>query len=142
MVKIRVILITCFFCAYHLSWSQKTGIKDNTTYYLSSIVIGKQKNKLAKDKGHIVFNAKKNTAACFTSCNFIQLKYELKDHTLKFTSIVPDKDPCPDPLVGLENDFKENLPKVSAYAIQGKKLILLDKKDTLMIFYEMNPNQK
>ncbi len=142
MVKIRVILITCFFCASQLSWSQKPAIKDHTTYYLSSIFIGKQKNKLVKDKGHIVFNTKKNTAACFTSCNFIQLKYQVKDEALKFTSIIPAKDPCPDPLVGLENDFKENLPKVSNFVIQEKKIIFFDKKDTLMIFYEAAPHKK
>ncbi len=135
-MKIRVILITCFFCASNFIWAQKPGIKDNATYYLSSIYIGKKKNTLAKDKGHIVFNTKKNTAACFTSCNFIQLQYVLKDHSLKFTSIVPDKQPCPDPLVGLEDNFKENLPKVSDIIITAKQIILLEKKDTLMVFYE------
>ncbi len=122
--------------------AQKPAIKDNTTYYLSSIFIGNKKNVLAKDKGHIVFNTKQNIAACFTSCNFIQLKYALKDQTIKFTTITPDKQPCPDPLVGLENDFKENLPKVESYIIIGKNLIFMNKKDTLMIFHELNLNQK
>ncbi len=127
---------------HHFLWPQKQVIKDNTTYYLSSIFIGQQKNILAKDKGHIVFNTTKKSAACFTSCNFIQLKYILKDGTFKFTSIVPDKDPCPDPMVGLENDFKENLPKISGFIVQGKQLVFLNKKDTLMVFYEMKQNHK
>jgi heat shock protein HslJ len=122
--------------------AQKPAIKDNTTYYLSSIFIGAKKNVLAKDKGHIVFNTKQNIAACFTSCNFIHLKYTLKEQNIKFTSITPDKDPCPDPLVGLENDFKENLPKVESFAVKGKNLIFMNKKDTLMIFHELNLNQK
>ena len=104
--------------------------------------IGKKKNTLAKDKGHIVFDIKKNTATCFTSCNFIQLKFASKDQTFKFTSIVPDKEPCSDRYVGIESDFKENLPKVSNFIILGKQLILLDKKDTLMVFYEANPVKK
>jgi len=136
-VKIRVILITFLVSISHFIWPQKTAIKDNVTYYLSSITVGKQKNTLAKDKGHIVFNTIKNTAACFTSCNFIQLKYSLKENVIKFTSIIPAKDPCPDPLVGLENDFKENLPKITAYVFKGKQLIFLSKKDTVMVFYEM-----
>jgi len=141
-VKIRVIFLTAFICSQQLLLAQKPAIKDKTTYYLSAIFIGNQKNTLAKDKGHIVFNTAKKSAACFTSCNFIQLKYSVTNQNLKFTSIIPDKSPCPDPLVGLENDFKENLPKVSSFVVKGKNLILLDKKDTLMIFREMTEHHK
>jgi heat shock protein HslJ len=123
-----------------LASAQQPAIKDKTLYYLSAIYIGGKKNTMAKDKGHIVFNEKAKTSTCFTSCNFIQMKYIMKDHDLKFTSIVPAKDPCPDALVGLESDFKENLPKVSNYLIKNKQLILLNKKDTLIVFNETAGN--
>lgn len=142
MVKIRVFLITAFICAQYLSNAQKACVKDKTTYYLSSIFIGKQKNTLAKDKGHIVFNTTQKSATCFTSCNFIQLKYTMNDKVLKFTEITPDKEPCSDRLIGLESDFKENLPKVTNYALKGKNLIFLNNKDTLMIFHEPEKDQK
>jgi heat shock protein HslJ len=134
-VKIRVILIL-FICSAAFLQAQQEVIKDKATYMLSSIYIGKKKNSLAKDKGHIVFNTKEKTACCFTSCNFIQLKYTQKDKDMKFTSISPGKDPCSDRLIGLESDFKENLPKVSGFTIKNKQLILFDKKDTLMVFNE------
>ena len=122
--------------------AQKPTIKDNVTYYLASVFIGKKKNALCKDKGHIVFNTKLNTAACFTSCNFIQLKYVLNAPSFKFSSIVPDKEPCPDRLIGLESDLKENLPKITDIIFSGKQLIFLNKKDTLVVFYENNSRSK
>lgn len=103
---------------------------------LSSIFIGGKKNNFVFNKGHIVFNPKDNTSVCFTSCNFIQLKYILKGNQLKFTTITPSAEPCPDPLVGLESDFKENLPKVTSYVLKGKNLILFGGKDTLIVFHE------
>jgi heat shock protein HslJ len=135
-VKIRVILIICFFCSSFLLQAQKAAIKNNSIYFLSGIYSGGKKNNLCKDKGHIVFDLKLNTAACFTSCNFIQLKYSMKGNALSFTSVTPDKEPCPDPMLGLEEDFKMNFPKVTNYVFKGKDLVLMDKKDTLMIFYE------
>ena len=136
MVKIRVILLSIISLLCFQSAIQKQAIKDQTLYYLAAIYIGKQKNTLARDRGHIIFNTKTKTASCFTSCNFIQLKYALKGNNFKFTSINPGKDPCPDRTIGLEEDFKENLPKVSNYLLNNRQLILLNKKDTLMIFYE------
>ena len=136
MVKIRVILLIIPLLCFQKLLSQKQAIKDQTVYYLSAIYIGHKKNAIAKDKGHIVFNSKTKSASCFTSCNFVQLKYAIKDNNLKFTSINPAKDPCPDALIGLEEDFKENLPKVSSYQVKDRQLILMNKKDTLMIFYE------
>ena len=135
-MKIRVILIILFVAAQHLIPAQKAAIKDKTTYYLSSIYIGKKKNSMAKDRGHIVFDVKLKTASCFTSCNFIKLKYTSKDSELKFTVTLPAKDPCPDHLIGLEQDMKENIPKVDNYSMSGKKLYMFNKKDTLMVFTE------
>jgi heat shock protein HslJ len=139
-VKIRVILLIGALFSKALVFAQQPAIKDKTVYYLSAIYVGGKQNTMAKDKGHIVFNTNAKTSTCFTSCNFIQMKYDIKDHNLKFTSIVPAKDPCPDALVKLESDFKENLPRVSNYLIKDKQLILLNKKDTLMVFYETAGN--
>jgi heat shock protein HslJ len=135
-VKIRVILLITVLFVQASVFAQQPVVKDKKVYYLSAIYIGGKKNTMARDKGHIVFNTRAKTSTCFTSCNFIQMKYVMKDHNLKFTSIIPAKDPCPDALVGLESDFKENLPRVSNYLVKDKQLILLDKKDTLMVFYE------
>jgi heat shock protein HslJ len=141
-VKIRVILISALILVQHLGRAQKQEIKDKTTYYLSAIFIENKKNQMAKNKGHIVFNASEKIATCFTSCNFIQLKYSQNNQNLKFTTIRPADEPCPDPLVGLESDIKENLPKVSNFSIKGNRLILFSKKDTLMVFVEAGEGRK
>jgi hypothetical protein len=122
--------------------AQKDGLKHNTIYFLSSIFVENKKNTLAKDKGHIVFDTKRNTAACFTSCNFIQLKYSVNKHDFKFTSIEPAGEPCPDLLISLEEDFKSILPKVTYYSCSGKDLVFMNNKDTLMIFYEKDISKK
>lgn len=70
------------------------------------------------------------------------MQFLTKKNELKFTNIVPDKEPCPDPLIGLEEDFKSILPKVSSYKTIGKKLILMNNKDTLMVFYEKDISKK
>lgn len=123
-------------CARNLMPAQKVAIKNDDIYFLSSIFVENKKNTLAKDQGHIVFNTKRNTAACFTSCNFIQLNYSIKKQELKFTTINTGTDVCPDPLIGLEEDFKSLLPLVSSYKCIGKDLILFRNTDTLMVFYE------
>lgn len=97
---------------------------------------------MALDKGHIVFDTKQNTAACFTSCNFIRLKYSTQKQQLKFTSLTLGSDPCPDPLISLEEDLKSILPKVSSYKCFGKDLILMGDKDTLLVFYEKEISKK
>lgn len=126
----------CFICIRVLLPAQKTAIKNNTIYFLSSIFVESKKNSLAKDQGHIVFNTKINTAACFTSCNFIQLNYSIKKQELIFKTINPGTDVCPDPLINLEEDFKSLLSQVSSYKCIGKDLIFFRNTDTLMMFYE------
>ena len=91
---------------------------------------------MVNEKGHIVFDMKQGTASCFTSCNFIQLKLVIKDQTIKFTTITPAKEPCPDHLLGIEEDIKENLPKVNAFTIRGNQLIFMKNKETLIVFTE------
>jgi len=135
-VKLRVILILILFGAQQLVFGQKYPIKDKTTYYLTSIYIGGKKNAMVNEKGHIVFDMKQGTASCFTSCNFIQLKFVIKDQTIKFTTITPAKEPCPDHLLGIEEDIKENLPKVNAFTIRGNQLIFMKNKETLIVFTE------
>jgi heat shock protein HslJ len=135
-VKIRVILIICFFSVPFFLSAQKAAIKDNTIYFLSDIYNSGKKIAQVKDKGHIVFDLKLRTAACFTSCNFIRLKYDLKGTVLSFTSIEPDKEACPESMTVLEESFKTNFPKVTAYQLKGKDLYLMHNKDTLMVFSE------
>jgi heat shock protein HslJ len=114
----------------------KQSIKDKTTYYLTVIYSGGKKNMMVKDKGHIVFDLKAKTASCFTSCNFIKLNFTMKDQAIKFTNIVPAKEPCPDPLIGIEEDLKTNLPKINAYSVMGKQITFMKDKETLIIFTE------
>ena len=116
--------------------AQKYPIKDKTTYYLNTIYIGGKKNALVREKGHIVFDLKANEATCFTSCNFIKLKISIKDQNIKFTTLVPAKTPCPDHLLGIEEDIKENLPKVNNYTVKGNQLVFMKDKETLIIFTE------
>lgn len=134
-MKLRVILISFLISANHL-WSQVKSFDPNKTYLLSAMFSSGKKSVQIKDLGHIVFNPKENKAACFTACNFIQLNYMLKNQELKFTTITPGTEPCPDNLLKLENDFKSNLPKVTSYKFKGKDLIFFGGKDTLMIFHE------
>lgn len=117
-------------------------IKNNTLYFLSSVFVEKKKNSLCADKGHIVFDNKTNSSVCFTSCNFIRMKYLVKKDQLNFTSIVPDKDACPDPLIGLEQDLKSLLPKVTSYKCVDKQLVFFNKSDTLMVFSEKEIGKK
>ncbi|MGZ4042704.1 MAG: META domain-containing protein [Bacteroidia bacterium] len=141
-MKIRVILILSLFCSRLILQAQAPGIKNNTIYFLSSVFVDKKKNIMAHDKGHIVFDTKTNTAACFTSCNFIQLKFSANKNNFNFTSVTPGKDPCPDPLIGLEEDLKSILPKISSYKCIGKDLVFMNKNDTLLVFYEKEISKK
>jgi len=136
-VKIRVFLIICFYSAFQIISAQKAPtIKNDVVYYLSSIFEGGKKNNLCRDKGHIVFNTNKKTAACFTSCSFMQLQFSQKGTAFGFTITGQPKDPCPDMLLGIEEDLKNNLPKVNSYQIKGKDLIFFSNKDTLFVFHE------
>jgi hypothetical protein len=135
-VKIRVILIICFFSLSLILSAQKAAIKDNTIYFLSDIYSSGKKIEKVKDKGHIVFDLKQHTAACFTSCNFIRLRFNLKGSDLSFNTIEPDKESCPESMTPLEESFKINFPKVTTCHLKGKDLYLMHQKDTLMVFYE------
>lgn len=111
-------------------------------YFLSSVFINQKKDNQSKDKGHIVFDTRQNTAACFTSCNFIQLKYSVNKEDIKFTSAPPEQEPCPETTAALEKDLRSILPKVTHYKCMGKDLILMNNKDTLAIFYEKDISKK
>lgn len=139
-MKIRVILIVCFICVRNFLPAQ--AIKNNALYFLSSVFVENKKNTLCADKGHIVFDTENNSAACFTSCNFIKLQFSSEKNDLKFTGIIPGKEPCPDPLISLEEDFKNLLPKVTSFKTVGKQLVLMNSRDTLMVFYEKEISKK
>ena len=115
---------------------QTTALKNNVSYNLHSVFIGGKKNTMAKDKATLIFNTKQREAKCFTSCNFIDLKYSAKKNKFKFSSVIPGSVPCPDHLIGLESDLKENFPKITCYQILNNKIYFFNKKDTLLIFYE------
>jgi heat shock protein HslJ len=118
------------------SLAQQVNLKNEKPYNLESIFIGGQKNTISKDKATILFYTKTKTAKCFTSCNFVDLKYSAKKNKFKFTSVKPGDVPCPDHLLGLELDLKENFPKVTDYQLINNKIYFFNKKDTLMVFYE------
>lgn len=105
-------------------------------YFLSSVFVDKKKNASAMDKGHIVFDTKRNAAACFTSCNFIQLKYNLDKSGFRFTSVGPATEPCPEANIELEQSLNNSFSKVTSCTSKGKNLVFMNHKDTLMIFYE------
>ncbi len=111
-------------------------------YFLSSVFVDHKKNTLVKDKGHIVFDTKLNTAACFTSCNFIHLTYSMNKQAIKFSTVKAEGDPCPDILLGIEEDLKSILPKISYYKCNGRDLVFMNNKDTLMVFYEKEISKK
>jgi heat shock protein HslJ len=122
--------------------AQKNAIKNNTMYFLSAVFIDNKKNTEARDKSHIVFDTEKRSAACFTSCNFIQLKYSQDKNGFKFNSIGSGVDPCPEATLGLEENLKSILPKITYYSCKGKDLVFMNNKDTLMIFYEKDITKK
>ena len=118
------------------AFAQKVNIKNAVPYNLEAIFIGTQKNTLAKDKATLVFNTKSKTAGCSNKCTHLELRYCLKRKKFKFTSVIPAAAACPDHLVGIESDLKENLPKVDRCITLEKRIIFFNKKDTLLIFYE------
>ena len=130
--------IQCFLIVYLFSFSscyaQNTKFK-NTAYSLESVFVAGQKNKQAKNKATLQFNVKQNTARCTLSCNTINLNYTLKKNSLKFTSVLPDSFPCPDNLIGLQEDLKENFSKINTYLIKGDKIYFFNAKDTLLVFH-------
>ncbi len=116
--------------------SQTIKLKNEVSYNLAATYIGGQKNVAVKDKASLVFYTKDKTAKCFTKCNFIDLKYSEKKSKFKFTKVTPGDVPCPDHLIGIEADLKENFPKITCYFLKEDKIYFLNKKDTLLIFYE------
>ncbi len=116
--------------------AQKPKIKTATAYNLEAIFIGGQKNTLAKDKATLTFDTKKKTATCSNNCTHLELRYCSKRNKFRFTSVIPVAAACPDHLVGIESDLKENLPNVDRCIQSNKRLIFFNKKDTLLIFYE------
>ncbi|MEO6303020.1 MAG: META domain-containing protein [Bacteroidia bacterium] len=128
------LLVLCFFVAS--SFAQSPKLKSEVNYNLEAVFIGSQKNHAAKDKAAITFDIKHKTAKCFTKCNFINLKYSTKKNKFKYTSVIPGSVPCPDHLIGLESDLKENFAKVTCYQVVNNKIYFFNKKDTLLIFYE------
>lgn len=125
------LVFTTFF-----TFAQKPKIKNDVSYNLEAIFIGGQKNTMAKDKATLTFNTKKKTAACSNKCTHLELRYCLKRKSFKFISVIPAAAACPDHLVGIESDLKENFPKTDRCITSGKQLFFLNKKDTLLIFYE------
>ncbi|MDP3557889.1 MAG: hypothetical protein Q8T03_10975 [Bacteroidota bacterium] len=130
-----LVLINLFFCSVS-AYAQKQKFKPEVPYNLESVFIGGQKNSMIKDKAVIIFNSTKKTAKCITSCNYIDLKYCSKKNKFKFVKIEPGSVPCPDHLLGIESDLKENFSKVNYYQVINNKLYFFNKKDTLMVFYE------
>jgi len=125
------IVFTAFF-----GLAQKPKLKTGTSYNLEAVFIGGQKNTQAKDKATLTFDTKKKTAACSNKCTHLELRYCSKRKKFTFTSVIPAAAACPDHLVGIESDLKENLPKVDRCLQIDKRLIFFNKKDTLLIFYE------
>lgn len=130
-----LLLVSLIFLSFY-SMAQKATIKNDAAYNLESIFIGGQKNTIAKDKAALFFDVKKKTAKCFISCNYIELKYSAKKKKFKCGSVIGGPVPCPDHLIGLESDLKENFSKINHYQILNNKIIFFNKKDTLMVFYE------
>ncbi|MEI8137453.1 MAG: META domain-containing protein [Bacteroidota bacterium] len=130
-----LIVFGLFFVSVSV-FAQKTKPKSEISYNLESVFISGQKNTISKDKPALVFDANGKTAKCITSCNYIDLKYLTKKNKFKFTSVIPGSVPCPDHLLGLELDLKENFLKVNSYLIQNSKIYFFNKKDTLIVFYE------
>ena len=129
------LLISLMFFSFY-SVAQQVTIENDVAYNLESIFIGGQKNTIAKDKAALFFDIKKKTAKCYISCNFIELKYSAKKSKFKCKSVLAGPVPCPDHLLGLESDLKENFAKINYYQILNNKIIFFNKKDTLMVFYE------
>ncbi len=123
-----------FIVNFNLFYAQTSKVICCKDYYLKAIFIGKQKNSLAVNKATINLNTKNKTAKCFTSCNVVNLVYKSKKTKFKFTSINPGEQSCPDHLLGLEADLKENLLKVTSLKVINKNLFFFNNTDTLMIF--------
>lgn len=135
-MKFRVVLLLFFFIKLNFFYGQTAKIKCCKNYNLKSVFIGGQKNAIPENKSYINLNTKSKSGKCFTSCNFIEFNFKSKKSTFNFIEIKPDKLPCPDNLVGLEEDLKENLNKVNSVKVIKKQLIFLNNSDTLLIFNE------
>jgi heat shock protein HslJ len=125
-----------FILNFNVFYSQISKIKSDKIYTLTAIFIEKQKNTLASNKATFNFNTKYKTAECATDCRLIGLKYKTKKNKLKFSKIIPIGLTCPDHLLGLEEDLKQNLPKVTTFKIINKQLVFFNNTDTLLIFNE------
>ncbi len=136
-MKIRFIFLIIFSVTHNLYFAQVPKLKSGKVYTLAAIFTAKQKNTLAANKASLSFNTKTKLANCFTGCNFIELKYKNKKTAFTFTFINATKQPpCPDHLLGIEEDLKQNLPKINTYKLINKQLIFFNTTDTLLIFNE------
>ncbi|MDX2173460.1 MAG: hypothetical protein SFY56_10080 [Bacteroidota bacterium] len=91
---------------------------------------------MSVNKSYINLNTKTKSGKCYTSCNFIEFKYKSSKRLFNFLDIIPGNLPCPDNLIGLEEDLKENLKKVNSIKVIKKQLIFFTNTDTLLIFNE------
>lgn len=135
-MKFRVVLLLFFFIKLNFFYGQTTKIKCCKNYNLKAVFITGKKNTIAENKSYIYLNTKAKTGKCYTSCNLMEFNFKSKKSTFNFIEIKPDKLPCPDNLVGLEEDLKENLNKVNSIKVVKKQLIFFNNTDTLLIFNE------
>jgi heat shock protein HslJ len=125
-----------FIVNFNIFYAQASKIKNEHEYNLAAIFIGGQKNINAKNMATILFYTKFKKAKCSISCNLISLKYysQSKKNIFRFKIETGTANTCPDHLIGLEADLKENLQKVTSLKVSNKNLFLFKNTDTLMIF--------
>src|ERR1700748_1767793 len=80
-------------------------------YHLEAVFSGGQKNNLAKDKAELRFDLKQKKAVCDLHCTKAIYKYEIQKNKITFQNITPTVKPCPDGLLGIEEDFKYDFSK-------------------------------
>lgn len=96
-----------------------------------SEIIDDETSQGGRELPTLQFNLAENKVYGNTGCNQLNGTIALQDSSLSFSKMVTTKRAC---LGDLESRFLDALQKVEGYSIANAQLLLINQKDTLMVF--------
>lgn len=124
--------LAAVFCFVVLAIHSQT--KQN--YSITKIFTNQKANTLVKDKA-IAKMKNKHTFVFETDCGKIFVRFK-KVFTLKLRELTATSEPCSDILMGIYEDIRTSLRKVTNVKSNKQQLVFFHKKDTLMLFDQLN----
>ncbi|MFS8153409.1 META domain-containing protein [Vreelandella titanicae] len=86
-------------------------------------------------EAHLVLHQKASRLAGATGCNTLMGSYRVENERIEFGQIASTKIACPKPQMKTEQDFLAALKQVTAWSVNGARLVLLgDNSEPLAVF--------